>query len=76
VKRLLIYILAKFLQNDETKEERDLSEGYDLLIEYDTNIKKGIKNRQYTIEERELIILAIGDRFKPIKDYRTRSHIK
>ena len=35
----------------------------------------GLEDKQYTIEERELIILAIGDRFKPIKNYRTRSHL-
>ena len=56
----------------ETKEERDLRLGYDLFIQYDTNIKKGIKNKHYSKEETDLIILAIGDRFKPIKDYRTR----
>ena len=75
MKRLLIYILTKFLQNEETKEERNLRLGYDLLIEYDSNIKKGIKNKHYSKEETDLIILAISDRFKPIKDYRTRSHL-
>ena len=75
MKRLLIFILKKFLQNHETKEERDLRLGYDLFIEYDTNIKKGIKNKHYSKEETDLIILAIGDRFKPIKDYRTRSNL-
>ena len=50
--------------------------GYDLLIEYDGNIKKGIKNRKYSKEEIDLIILAIDDRFKPIKNYRTRSNLK
>ena len=44
VKRLLIFILKKFLQNHETKEERDLRLGYDLFIEYDTNIKKVISH--------------------------------
>ena len=72
MKRLLIYILKKFLQNRETKEERDLRLGYDLLIEYNNNIKKGIKNKKYSEEEKNLIILAIDDRFKPIKDYRNR----
>ncbi len=72
MKRLLIYILKKFLQNRETKEERDLRLGYDLLIEYNNNIKKGIKNKKYNEEEKNLIILAIDDRFKPIKDYRNR----
>ena len=76
MKRLLIYILKKFLQNDETKEERDMRVGYDLLIEYDGNKKKGIKNTKYSKEEIDLIILAIGDRFKPIKNYRTRSNLK
>ena len=72
MKRLLIYILKKFLQNRETKEERDLRLGYDLLIEYNNNIKKGIKNKKYNEEEKNLIILAIDHRFKPIKDYRNR----
>ena len=72
MKRLLIFILRKFLQNYENKEVRDLREGYDLLIEYDSNIKKGVKNKQYSKKETDLIILAIGDRFKSIKDYRTR----
>ena len=72
MKRLLKYILKKFLQNRETKEERDLRLGYDLLIEYNNNIKKGIKNKKYNEEEKNLIILAIDDRFKPIKDYRNR----
>ena len=72
MKRLLIYILKKFLQNRETKEERDIRLGYDLLIEYNSNIKKGIKNKKYNEEEKNLIILAIDDRFKPIKDYRNR----
>ena len=76
MKRLLIYILKKFLQNDETKDERDMRVGYDLLIEYDGNKKKGIKNTKYSKEEIDLIILAIGDRFKPIKNYRTRSNLK
>ena len=76
MKRLLIFILKKFLQNDETKEEREMRVGYDLLIEYDGNIKKGIKNRKYSKEEIDLIILAIDDRFKPIKNYRTRSNLK
>jgi len=31
-----------------------------------------IKDEHYSKEETDLIILAIGDRFKPIKDYRTR----
>ena len=75
MKQLLIFILSKFLRNDETREERDLRLGYDLLIEYDSNIKKGIKNKQYSKEERDLIILAIGHRFEPIKDYRARSNL-
>ena len=72
MKRLLKYILKKFLQNRETKEERDIRLGYDLLIEYNSNIKKGIKNKKYNKEEINLIILAIDDRFKPIKDYKNR----
>ena len=60
------------MQNYETTEERDLREGYDLFIEYNSNIKKGVKNKQYSKKETDLIILAIGDRFKSIKDYRTR----
>ena len=75
MKRILIYFLRKFLHNDETKKERDLRIGYDLLIEYNRNIKKGIKNRFYSKEETDLIILALDDRFKPIKDYRTRSNL-
>ena len=76
MKRLLIYILKKFLQNDETKEERDMRVGYDLLIEYDGNKKKGIKNTKYSKEEIDLIILAIGVRFKPFKNYSIRSILK
>lgn len=75
MKQLLIFILRKFLQNDETRDERNLRLGYDLLIEYDSNIKKGIKNKYYSKEERDLIILAIGHRFEPIKNYRTRSNL-
>ena len=76
MKQLLVYILRKFLHNENTKEENDLRLGYNLLIEYDTNIKKGIKNKKYSKKETDLIILAIGDRFKPIMDYRTRSDLK
>ena len=43
MKRFLIYFLTKFLKNVETKEEKDLREGYDLLVKYDSNNKKGIK---------------------------------
>ena len=75
MKRLLVYILRKFLQNDENNEERDLRLGYDLLIEYDSNKKKGIKNKKYNKKEIDLIILALDDRFKPIKDYRTRTNL-
>lgn len=75
MKRLLIYILRIFLQNNETKEEKDLREGYDLLTEYDSNIKNNIKNKHYNKKEIDLIILAIDDRFKSIKDYRTRSNL-
>ena len=75
MKRILIYFLRKFLNNKETKKARDLRIGYDLLIEYNNNIKKGIKNRFYSKEETNLIILALDDRFKPIKDYRTRSNL-
>ena len=32
MKKFLIFILSKFLQNDETKEERDLRLGYDLSL--------------------------------------------
>ena len=74
MKQLLTYLLTKFLQNGETKKERDLRLGYDLLIEYDSNKKKGIENKKYNKEEIDLIILALDDRFKPIKDYRTRSN--
>ena len=55
--------------------ERDLREGYDLLTEYDSNIKNNIKNKHYNKKEIDLIILAIDDRFKSIKDYRTRSNL-
>jgi len=72
MKNFLIYILSKFLNSYETQEERDLRIGYNLLIEYDSNKKKGIKNKHYSKEEVDLIILAIDDRFKPIKDYRIR----
>ena len=75
MKQLLTYFLTKFLQNGETKKERDLRLGYDLLIEYDSNKKKGIENKKYNKEEIDLIILALDDRFKPIKDYRTRSNL-
>ena len=75
MKQILIYFLRKFLNNKETKKARDLRIGYDLLIEYNNNIKKGIKNRFYSKEETNLIILALDDRFKPIKDYRTRSNL-
>ncbi len=75
MKQLLTYLLTKFLQNGETKKERDLRLGYDLLIEYDSNKKKGIENKKYNKEEIDLIILALDDRFKPIKDYRTRSNL-
>lgn len=75
MKQILIYFLRKFLHNEETKKARDLRIGYDLLIEYNNNIKKGIKNRFYSKEETNLIILALDDRFKPIKDYRTRSNL-
>ena len=75
MKKFLIFILSKFLQNDETKEERDLRLGYDLLIEYNNNKKKNIKNKKYSKEEINLIILALDDRFKPIKDYRIRSNL-
>ena len=75
MKQLLTYLLTKFLQNGETKKERDLRLGYDLLIEYDSNKKKGIENKTYHKEEIDLIILALDDRFKPIKDYRTRSNL-
>lgn len=72
MKQLLLYILRKYFHNEKTEEEKDLRLGYNLLIEYDTNIKKGIKNKKYSKKETDLIILAIGDRFKPIEDYRTR----
>ena len=75
MKSLLIYILRIFLQNNESKEEKDLREGYDLLTEYDSNIKNNIKNKHYNKKEIDLIILALDDRFKPIKDYRTRSNL-
>ena len=75
MKRLLGYILRKFLQNDETKEEKDLRLGYDLLIEYDSNKKKSMKNKKYNKKEIDLIILALNDRFKPIKYYRTKLNL-
>lgn len=75
MKRILVFLLRNFLESQETEEKRKLREGYDLLIEYDSNIRKGIKNKHYNKSEIDSIILAIDDRFKPIKDYRTRCNL-